>query len=425
MAVTAATSAETVLEPPGRRRRVMMMIVVGLFVSTFVSDSKHARLPLQFLLKNHLHLGPTAMAAFFGLTSLAWYFKPVAGLLSDVVPLWGSRRRNYLVLSGLMAGGFWALLAVVPRHYAPLLWTLIGANAFAVLASSVAGGLLVEAGQRRGWTGRMGSLRETIIAGTSLAAQPVGGFLVGQAFGWTCGLGAALFLGLIPAAFLLLPKADGGERQGRVTGPEILASLAPVFRSRVLWLAAAFIFLRDLSPGFGTPLFFYQTNVLHFSPSFLGWLGALYNGAAIAGALLYAWLCTRLPLARLLTAGIMLSALGSLLFLGYHSHGSALVIQGVSGLLGIIVSVALMDLAGRAAPVGAEAMSYSLLMSAANLGLTCSDILGSALYEKLHVPFPVLICVSAATTALALFALPFIPRSLLERHDRVGAAPPS
>jgi len=424
MAVTAAASAETFLEPPGRHRRVMTMIVVGLLVSTFVSDSKHARLPLQFLLKNHLHLGPTAMAAFFGLTSLAWYFKPVAGLLSDVVPLWGSRRRNYLALSGLMAGGFWALLAVVPHRYGPLLWTLIGANAFAVLASSVAGGLLVEAGQRRGWTGRMGSLRETIIAGTLVVAQPVGGYLVGHAFGWTCGLGAALFLGLIPAALLLLPATDGDGRE-RVTGPEVLASLRPVLQSRALWLAAGFIFLRDLSPGFGTPLLFYQINALHFSPKFLGWLGALYNGSAIAGALLYAWLCTRLPLARLLAAGIALSALGTLLFLGYHSHGSALVIQGVSGLLGIIVSVALMDLAGRAAPVGAEAMSYSLLMSAANLGLTCSDILGSALYEKLHVPLPALICVSAATTALALLALPFIPRNLLERHDRVGAAPPS
>ena len=175
------------------------MIVVGLLVSTFVSDSRHAKLPLQFLLKNHLHLGPTAMAAFFGLTSLAWYFKPVAGLLSDVVPLWGSRRRNYLVLSGAGSG---QPVGAAGGRPAPLraagLGTLVGANAFAVLASSVSGGLLVEAGQQQGWTGRMGALRETIIAGTILVAQPVGGYLVGHAFGWTCGIGAALFFALDP-----------------------------------------------------------------------------------------------------------------------------------------------------------------------------------------------------------------------------------
>lgn len=50
------------------------------------------------------------------------------------------------MLSGLAAGSLWALLAVVLRHYAPLVWTLVGANAFVVLASSVSGSFLVETG---------------------------------------------------------------------------------------------------------------------------------------------------------------------------------------------------------------------------------------------------------------------------------------
>lgn len=420
--MTASSPTASDPQAPGQPRHLLAMIVVGLLVSTFVSDSRHAKLPLQFLLKNHLHLGPTAMAAFFGLTSLAWYFKPVAGLLSDAVPLWGSRRRNYLMLSGLCAGLLWVLLGVVPRHYAPLIGVLIGANCFAVLASSVSGGLLVEAGQQQGWTGRMGALRETIIAGTILVAQPVGGYLVGQAFGWTCGIGAVLFFSLIPIAFLLLPETN--QSHGQVSRKEVINRLRPVMQSRALWLAAAFIFLKDLSPGFGTPLFYYQTNFLHFSPKFIGWLGGLANAAAIVGALFYAWLCTRLSLTRLLTAGIVLSALSSLLFLGYHSHLSALVIQGTSGLFGVLISVALMDLAARASPRGAEAMSYSLLMSAANLGGTGSDILGSWLYEKMHVPLPALICLSAATTILAVFALPLIPRTILQRHDLSESAQP-
>ena len=415
MAAIVSPSPAQDLSAPVSHRRLMAMIVTGLLVSTFVSDSRHAKLPLQFLLKNQLHLTPIAMAAFFGLTSLAWYFKPVAGLLSDVVPLWGSRRRNYLILSGLGAGLFWTVLAFVPRTYGPLVWTLVAANAFAVLTSSVSGGLLVEMGQRQGWTGRMGALRETIIAGTILAAQPVGGYLVGINFGWTCGIGAALFFGLVPMTLFLLPQQE--ERRARVSGREILARLRPVFQSRALWLAAAFLFLKDLMPGFGTPLFYYQTSILHFSPKFIGWLGGLSNGTAIAGALSYAWLCTRLPLGRLLTAGIVLSALGTLLFLGYRSPASALVIQGTSGLLGVLVSVALLDLAARASPRGTEALAYSLLMSASNLGGTGSDILGSWLYGTLHVSLTALIWISAAATALTLLALPLIPRSILQRHD--------
>ena len=194
-----------------------------------------------------------------------------------------------------------------------------------------------------------------------------------------------------------------------------------MFGARALWLAALFIFLKDLSPGFGslgTPLFFYQTKVLHFGPKFLAWLGVIYQGAAILGALLYGVLCTRLPLARLLVAGILLSVAGSLLFLGYHSRGSAQVIQAASGGLGIFVSVALMDLAARAAPRGGEAMAYSLLMSAFNLGLAASDILGSWLYGSCHLSLWTLIWISVGTTALTLPAIYLLPKSVLARSDR-------
>lgn len=410
--------------PPVRTpRRLLLMIAIGLSVSTFVSDSRLAKLPLQFLLKTHLHLHPTQMAAFFGLTGLAWYFKPLAGLLSDVVPLGGTRRRHYLLLSGLGAGGLWAALAFAPHRYAPLVLTLIGANIFAVLASSVSGGLLVEAGQRQSRTGHMGALRETIIAGAVLVSQPLGGYLVGHAFGWTCGLGAVLFLGLVPATLLLLPELRALSAPGQF-GAALKSRLGPVFQSRALWLAAAFIFLKELSPGFGTPLFYYETDTLHFSAPFLGWLGALFQAMAIVGAATYAWACTRLPLSRLLVAGIVLSAGSSLLFLGFHSHASAVVIQAASGLLGIFASVALMDLAARATPRGGEAMAYSLLMSAFNLGLTASDLLGSRLYDTHHVSLHTLICVSAGTTLLCLLALPLIPRAVLERPDRAQANTP-
>ena len=282
--------------PKSSASRLLLLTGVSLFVSTFVSDGKLAHIPLQFLLKDYLHVGPEAMAKFFAVVGLAWYFKPLAGLLCDGVPLWGSRRRNYLMLAGLGSGLLWAALGVVPHHYNALLWTLVGASAFAVLASSAAGGLLVEAGQAQGLTGRLGALRETIISGSSLLAQPVGGFLAAREFGLTCGIGAALFLGLIPAVFFL-PEAKAAPREGRFLDM-LKERFGPVFRSRALWLAALFIFLERLSPGLYTPLFYYQTNTLHFTPKFIGGLGALSSGAAILGALAYGWLCARLPLSR-------------------------------------------------------------------------------------------------------------------------------
>ena len=98
-------------------------------------------------------------------------------------------------------------------------------------------------------------------------------------------------------------------------------------RCRPLWIAVAFLFLDSLSPGFGKPLFFYQTDTLKFSSQFIGNLGLVSGLAGLAGILLYGALCARVPLSRLLPVGIVGSALGSLLYLGYHSHRAAIGIE--------------------------------------------------------------------------------------------------
>ena len=201
-------------------------------------------------------------------------------------------------------------------------------------------------------------------------------------------------------------------------------------RSRTLWIAAAFIFFDQVSPGFGTPLFFYQTNTLKFSSQFIGSLGLVAGLSGTAGVLLYGALCGRVPLRPLLIVGILLSTLGSLLYLGYHSRGAAVGIEAANAFLSVAVQIALMDLAARATPRGSEALSYSLLMSAFNLAAAVSDVFGSWLYDKQHLPLPALIWVNAITSALPLLALPLIPRALTARADghatgetAVGAAP--
>jgi hypothetical protein len=42
------------------------------------------------------------------LAMVPWTIKPLYGLISDNFPLWGMRRRPYLVAAGL-AGGWWVL----------------------------------------------------------------------------------------------------------------------------------------------------------------------------------------------------------------------------------------------------------------------------------------------------------------------------
>ena len=416
-ATTVPPAAESADRTSIQNRRMLLLIGLSLLIVTFANDLNLARLPLQFLMKDRLHLGATAVSGFFALTGLAWYFKPLAGMLSDSVPLWGTRRRNYLLASSLAAAGLWGLLALVPHRYGPILWTMGAINATCVVGSSVAGGLLVEAGQRSGMTGRLSVLRQMILGGCALIAGPIGGFLAARAFGWTCLTGAMLFLLLVPVVALLLPEPREARSRAAEVGANLKAQVRAMRQSRALWIAAAFIFLDQVSPGFGTPLFYFQTNTLKFSSQFIGNLGLIAGIGGGAGVLLYGAVCGRIALRTLLVVSIPSSALGSLLFLGYHSHGAALVIEPMNLFLSAAVQIALMDLAARATPRGSEALCYSLLMSAFNLASAVSDLFGSWLYDKQHLPLSDLIWISAITSALPLLALPLIPRALLARPD--------
>ena len=57
---------------------------------------------------------PAALGALMALLAVPWTIKPTFGLLSDFVPLLGSRRRSYLLVANGLAATSLLLLALVP-----------------------------------------------------------------------------------------------------------------------------------------------------------------------------------------------------------------------------------------------------------------------------------------------------------------------
>ena len=87
-----------------------------------------ARLAQTFLLKDDLHLGPAEMSATMGILALPWTIKPLYGFLSDGFPIFGYRRRSYLILAGLV--GF--------LSYSSLAWGFGGGPGSDIALNSIA-----------------------------------------------------------------------------------------------------------------------------------------------------------------------------------------------------------------------------------------------------------------------------------------------
>src|SRR5215469_5324539 len=116
-----ATPIPTRQRPDKALLYAALVIIAGVLATTLAQTQVLARLPLQNLLKNGLHVGRTANAAFFFWAGLAWYLKPFAGILTDAFPLFGSRRKSYILLSASLAGLSWLALIATPRDYRDLL----------------------------------------------------------------------------------------------------------------------------------------------------------------------------------------------------------------------------------------------------------------------------------------------------------------
>src|SRR5687768_11782278 len=74
-----------------------------------------ATLPLRFVLKDEVLLSAAMLSSFFAIGHFSNYVKPLAGVMTDSIPLCGTRRRHYLLFSLLSTGLFWILLSLAPR----------------------------------------------------------------------------------------------------------------------------------------------------------------------------------------------------------------------------------------------------------------------------------------------------------------------
>lgn len=347
------------------------------------------------------------LAAFTWITTIPWFIKPVYGLLSDFVPLFGSRRRSYfLIMSGgaalaavsvsLMPGVSYALLATMIT----LLWLGVG------FTDVITDALMVENGKRVGLTGAFQSVQWGALGAASILVGVGGGYLAERrAFAAAFALVACFpVVSFLMAVFVVREPPARPNLEGF---GETWSAVRQALGRRDLWAVAGFTFFWAFSPSFGPAFFYYQTDVLGFSQTFIGVLSSLGAAASIAGAWAYARLSRTISLKRLIVWAIGGGALGMVAYLVYRGPASAVGITVVFGAIGMTTQLAFMDLAAKACPRRAEATFFALLMSVHNLGMRSGEWTSANLYDWLG--YAPLVLISTAFTAAAWLLVPLVP----------------
>ena len=414
-----ASSAKPAL-PVDARRTVLaasLVIAFGVLSTTLAQTQFLGRIPLQNLLKNTLHLDRASNAAFFFWIGIPWYLKPLFGILCDAVPLFGTRRKHYLVLGASLATLAWFALAITPFRYEPLLMVCLVVNFAMVIASTALGGYMVEVAQGSESYGRLTSVRNFVQNFQLLIVGPLAGLLASIAFGWTpvtCGL----------VAFLMVPITLSfmREQSRRIDSSAVLGNatqqLRQIFQSKSIWATAGLAALFYFAPGTETAVFYRQQNLLHMGTQAQGFLVLLQGVGGIVASVLYgAIMCRRFRLRTLLVACLMFGTAANLVYLFYNSVPLAQAIEGFWGFGYTLAELAIMHLALRATPAGSEALGFALLWSVRNLCLFGGDWFGSHLLDHNHLQFNTLVLLNTGTTLIAVPLALLLPMALVNVRD--------
>jgi MFS family permease len=376
---------------------------------------------MAIFLKNQ---GLTAgqVADFQLMNTVPWLIKPVYGLVSDFVPLFGRRRKSYfLFTSGLAAASGFTLAWMTEHTYWRMALTYTAMGFGLAFTDVLVDALMVENGKKHGLTGAFQSVQWFSIYGASMLVGIVGGY-----FAHTGNLHHAFLLAgcfpLISFTLATLFIAEAKSTLDRAALRERLRAIRSAARGREIWVVAGFIFFFNFSPSFGPAFLYYQTDVLKFDQQFIGLLSSLGAAGYMVGALIYAPLSRRVPLRTMIVWMIGISAASTLGYLVYRDRTTAILIDTSFGVLAMITQLAFLDLAAKACPRGVEGTFFALLMSVYNGAVQLSTNVGGRLYD--WVGFTPLVFLSATVTAAALLLVPLVNIGAIESRATSGDGGP-
>jgi len=360
------------------------------------------------------------VADLFAITIIPWLIKPIYGLLSDFVPLWGQRRKSYFLLSSALAAGAGAVLAAMEWHSYARLAVFFTAMALGLAFNDVlTDAVMVENGRPRNLTGAFQSVQWAAVNAASILVGVLGGYLA-ELRNLRLAFGLASCFPLIALGMAVRFLHEETAPVDRETFRRTWQAIREALREPELWAVAGFIFFFNFSPSFGPAFLYYQTDALKFSQPFIGVLASLNSVGAIVGAAIYAPLSRRIPLKRLIVGSIGVAAAGTLAYLGYVDSLSAIVISVGFGLISMVTQLAFLDLAAKSCPQRIEGTFFALLMSVFNGGAQLSTNVGARLYDRLG--YAPLVWISAAVTALAWLLVPLVRIDRIEARARGQSA---
>lgn len=366
-------------------------IILVYFVQGIIGLSN---LAVTFYYKDTLHLSPSELSFISSLTVIPWLIKPFYGYISDTFPLFGYKRKIYLILSGIISSLGWfgmsqlvlQLQDINSKWIAILLlnMTSLGMAFSDVLVDA----LVVSLSQNENISGSLQSICWSSASIGGIISSYASGSLL-EKLGKSEIFALTACFPLITALvgiFINEKKIDNNNNNNKKIIKQLIL-LKKALSNKSILLPIIFLVLWQATPSSGSSFFYFETNELNFKPEFFGKLSLISSLSSLCGIYIYNKYLKEIPLRdmfkKISIIGLLLGLTPIVLIthtnriLGLPDELFAIGDDVILSIVGQIAFMPVLVLATEICPSGIEASLYATIMSINNLSGTISSLLGS------------------------------------------------
>jgi folate/biopterin transporter len=377
-----------------------------------------SKIATTYFLKDNLHLSPTEVAEIMGIISLPWVVKPLYGFISDGIPLFGYKRKSYLVLSGLVGFTSWiALGTIVDDSLGTIIALTTGSLSIAV-SDVIVDSVVVEESRKPSidnsddfavsdqlqHSSSAGDL-QSLCWGTAAVGGILSAYFSGSLLQFLTARQIFQITGTLPLLTSLTSLFINEQKMNNTNNLDV-SSLIRNLRNQILklietmnnpaiYLPVFFIFIWQSTPSPDSAMFYFTTSQLNFQPEFLGRVRLVASIASLMGVGVFRWKLKDTSSKSIILWSTIASTLLGLTpillvthynrFLGIPDQAFSLVDTAVLTVLHQVAFMPTLVLASSLCPPGIEGTLFASLMSIYNAAGVISNEAGATLTSALNI----------------------------------------
>ncbi|GAV80075.1 BT1 domain-containing protein [Cephalotus follicularis] len=381
--------------------------VIGVVVVYGISQGLGgalSRVGTEYYMKDVQKVQPSESQIYTGIMSIPWIVKPLWGLLTDVLPLFGYRRRPYFILAGLLGAVSMLLVSLHEKlHLAFALLSLTAESAGVAIADVTIDACVAQ--NSISHPSLAADMQSLCALSSSIGALM--GFSVSGIFVHQIGPKGVFGLLTIPAGLVFLvgillhePHLPNfSYSQVNLKFLDASKAMWMTLKCPDVWRPCLYMYLSiALSLNIHEGLFYWYTDSKggpSFSQETVGYILSIGSVGSLFGAILYQYVLKDYPFRDLLFWTQLLFGLSGMLDLmlvlrlnlelGIPDYFFIIIDESVSQMIGRLKWMPLLVLSSKLCPSGVEGTFFALLMSIDNVGLLSSSWGGGFLLHILNV----------------------------------------